>query len=421
MAIDSASTQPDTTVPSLDQLRPGLSRVVVAEDGDSSIVGRPDLNLFLAVPLAGGAFVTALQETGSIELATTRAEEVADAPVDGIDFLRGLVETGLFDDAASELAVAGGGEARRETKWLEGVSQPVAKRFFGRAAWSLYAAAALGATVLMVLVPDLRPHSSNVWFLEDKALSSLVLVALALGLTAVHEAWHWLAGRAAGVPAVFRVSRRGAFLVFETDVSQLVTIPRSQRSGVYLAGMAVDSLNLFLTLALQWAALSHGGPFATGLAGLLGAIAFALVVGIGQQWALVFLRSDVYALLANVLGCHNLYRATWLAAKARLWRLTAEDREELASISEHDRRVGRWFGLVYVVGCLMVGAFLIWWVFPFLEGMARWLVPVVSAGDVGSTEFWTALALLAYSATVWIAPPLLALRERRLRRQGLLL
>jgi putative peptide zinc metalloprotease protein len=421
MAIDSASSHPDSLVPSLEQLRPGLDRVVVAQDGDSSIVGRPDLNLFFAVPLPGGAFVTTLQQTGSIELATTSAEEVADGPVDGIDFLRGLVDTGLFDDPASDLAAAGGGEARRETKWLEGVSQPVAKRFFGRAAWLVYAAAAVGATFLMVLVPDLRPHSSNVWFLEDKALASLLVVALALALTAVHEAWHWLAGRAAGVPAVFRVSRRGAFLVFETDVSQLVTIPRSQRSGVYLAGMAVDSLMLFLTLALQWAALSRGGPAAAGLAGFLGAIAFTLVLGIGQQWALVFLRSDVYALLANVLGCHNLYRATWLAAKSRLWRLSAEDREELASISQHDRRVGRWFGLVYVGGCLLVGAFLIWWVFPFLAGLARWLVPVISDGDVGSTQFWTALALLAYSAAVWIAPPLLALRERRLRRQGLLL
>jgi len=277
MAIDRASTPPESMVPSLEHIRPGLDRVVVAEDGDSSIVGRPDLNLFFAVPLPGGAFVTTLQQTGSIELATTRAEEVAGSPVDGVDFLRGLVATGLFDDATSELAVAGGGEAR------------------------------------------------------------------------------------------------------------------NQRSGVYLAGMAVDSLLLFLALALQWAALNQWGPVAPGLAGFLGAVAFTLVVGIGQQWALVFLRSDVYALLANVLGCHNLYRATWLAAKSRLWRLTDEDREELASISEHDRRVGRWFGLVYVVGCLMVGAFLIWWVFPFLAGMVRWLVPVVSAGDVGSAEFWTAL------------------------------
>lgn len=421
MAIDSASSHPETTVPSMEQLRPGLARVVVVEDGDSVIVGRPDLNLFFAVPLPGGAFVTALQETGSIEVATARAEGIAGEPVDGIDFLRGLIDTGLFDDATSDLAVAGGGEARRETKWLEGVSPRVAKRFFGRAAWFLYAAAALGATLLIVCVPDLRPHSSNVWFTEDKALSSLVVAAIAIALTAVHEAWHWLAGRAAGVPAVFRVSRRGVFLVFETDVSQLVTIPRSQRSGVFLAGMAVDSVILFLALAVQWAALSQGGPTAVGLAAFLGAVAFIKVVGIGQQWALVFLRSDVYALLANVLGCHNLYRAVWLAAKSRLWRLSDEDRAELASISDHDRRVGRWFGLVYVGGCLLVGAFLIWWVLPFLVGLVRWLVPVISAGDIGSTQFWTALALLGYSAAVWLAPPLLALRERRLRRQGQLL
>ena len=39
------------------------------------------------------------------------------------------------------------------------------------------------------------------------------------------------------------------------------------------------------------------------------------VVAVVWQWAAVFLRSDGYAVLANALRCHNLYRATWCSAR----------------------------------------------------------------------------------------------------------
>lgn len=415
MSVESAESPSADLSP--ERLRPVLDLIVVAQDGDSSIIGRPDLNLFIAVPLPGGAFVSTLQETGSLEEATTRASELAGETVDGVDFLEGLLGAGLFDEAVTQ-AVRQDGQ-RQATRWFEGISQPVARRFFGRVAWLVYAAAAIGSAVLIAVIPDVRPHYRNVWFLEDKALSSLVVAVLALALTAVHEAWHWLAGRAVGVPATFRISRRGVFLVIETDVSQLVTVPRRARSGVYLAGMAVDAVVLFAALVLQWVALWTQAP--DPWSRFLGAVVLLNVLGIGQQWALVFLRSDVYALLANVLGCHNLYRATWLSAKARVHGLDAADRAEWEDIGAHDRHVARWFGLVYLAGCLMIGAFLVFWVLPYLAGMIRWLAPILADGDVSSMPFWTAVILLAYSGATWIAPPVLALRERGLRKRGVLL
>ncbi len=69
----------------------------------------------------------------------------------------------------------------------------------------------------------------------------------------------------------------------------------------------------------------------------------------------------------------------------------------------------------------MIGAFLVFWVLPYLVGMIRWLAPILADGDVSSMPFWTAVILLAYSGATWIAPPVLALRERGLRKRGVLL
>jgi hypothetical protein len=123
-------------------------------------------------------------------------------------------------------AVTGAPVNGRAIRWIEGTSPAAAGRLFGRVAWAGYGLAALFAGSVLVARPDLRPGFEDAWFLGDPVLSVLALMPIAVLLTATHEAWHWLAGRAVGVPAVFRVSRRGLWVVFETDLTQVVTLPR---------------------------------------------------------------------------------------------------------------------------------------------------------------------------------------------------
>src|SRR5262249_40425444 len=143
--------------------------------------------------------------------------------------------------------------AERGIRWLEGVSPRTARRFFGRVAWIGYGAAALFSIAVMVLRPDLRPDFEDLWYLTDPVLALVLFILASLILGAVHELWHWLAGRALGIPAVFRLSRRGVMLVFETDLSQVVTIHRRKRYGAYLAGMAFDCVVLATALGIRLA------------------------------------------------------------------------------------------------------------------------------------------------------------------------
>ena len=150
------------------------------------------------------------------------------------------------------------------------------------------------------------------------------------------------------------------------------------------------------------------------LAGFAYYVAFALV----WQLAAVFLRNDCYAVLANALRCHNLYRATGLTAKARLWRLSAAEVSELDGISAHDRGVARWFSGVYLAGMLVMGWVALTYALPTALAFGAWLVEQLRSRDPGQVVFWEALAVLALAAVQWGAPALLAVRERRLRRSG---
>jgi hypothetical protein len=398
-----------------------LSLLVTAQDGEEYVLGRPDLGVYVAVPEPGVVLIRALQDGASLAEATGRASLAAGAAVDGADFLAGLADLGLLAEPARAPAGDPGPAAGRLVRWTDGVSQRAAGRLFGRVAWTGYALAALFAGVVLVARPDLRPSFEDAWFLGDPVLCVLALAPVGVLLTATHEAWHWLAGRAVGVAAVFRVSRRGIWVVFETDLTPVVTLPRRRRYSPFLAGMAWDGSLLAGALALRLLYRADLLPLPPLADRLLGVVVLTQVITLTWQGAAVFLRTDGYAVLANALRCHNLYRASWLTTKDRLWRLTPAEAGELAGISRHDRRVARWFGLGYVLGLAATGWLAVNVGLPFLLSMALWVANNLAAPAVGSVAFWESVAVLALLLAQWSAPPLLALRERRLRQAGTLL
>lgn len=404
-------------------LAPALARVVVAADGDGYVIGRPDLAVYVVVPEPGAVLVKALQAGESLAEATARASAVAGAEVDGADFLAGLAAAGILTtpgEASDDPQAAPQRRAGREIRWIEGISPATARRLFGRTAWTLYGLATVFVVVVLAVRPDLRPTYEDAWWLPDPVLSVLTVTALGLPLAVLHEAWHWLAGRAVGVPAIFRVSYRGIFLVVETDLTQIVTVPRRKRYSPFLAGMAFDVCVLAVALGLR---LAHRVDMIT-LAGwldrLLGAVVLIQVLQIVWQWAATFMRSDGYAVIANALRCHDLYRATWLTTKERMARLSEAEAAELAAMSAHDRRVARFFALYYLCGLIAMAWLLAAFAIPLMIAMIWWVGHNLLTPSLTSVAFWESVLVVAVIVGSYAVIPLLARRERRLRRQGAL-
>jgi hypothetical protein len=135
---------------------------------------------------------------------------------------------------------------------------------------------------------------------------------------------------------------------------------------------------------------------------------------------LVFLRTDLYALLACALRCENLYRVSWLTLKRRLLPLTESDTEELRQASDRDKAVARWFSLLYLVGMLGLAWFLLRLALPSAAGLIYWTTRNIMSLSTGDAGFWESLLLAVLIFAEAVAPIPLAIRERRLRAAGVL-
>jgi putative peptide zinc metalloprotease protein len=375
----------------------------VVADGDEFLVGHAESGTFLAMPEIGVWLLRELEGGLTVGEATAKAT-LQGLDLDVADFAATLVAAGLAGTAAAPAVPPpheGGLALRTAARW--------AAPLFSWPAWVLYTTALIGSILLLAVRPRYWPVMTDLFFHPSTGLSLAVMGLLSWVLSGMHELFHGLAGRVAGVPVRFRLGRRLFFPVLETDLSGVWALERRRRYGPFCAGMAWDSLVLATCLALRL--LADSGLVRLPVPGLPAAVALLAVISLGWQF-LIFLRTDLYAVMVNLLGCRNLYRVTYLQWQGRLGRLTSLERAELAGAAAQDLRVARWFGWLYLVGVAWATLFFVRYLIPGLWVTARWVGSSLLSRAPTALEFWLALfvGLLTLVQAVW--PVWLWLRQR---------
>jgi hypothetical protein len=214
---------------------------------------------------------------------------------------------------------------------------------------------------------------------------------------ALHEGWHWLAARAAGVDARFGIDRRLYFLVFETDLSQLWTLPRNRRYGPQFAGLAIDSVVLAAFTGIGLVDRTDLYDIPDSVVSVAAALAYLLVAGMLWQ-CLVFLRTDLYAVLLTATGCHDLWNVKTLILHRAFGRLAPSEAERLAEARPRDVAVARWFRWVYLVGIPGTLAYFAIFYVPVYAELLAWTGRGLTNGPMAAS-FWS--TLLTSAAVLW--------------------
>lgn len=351
--------------------------LTLVKDGEGYIVGSPHTRDYVAIPALGGQIIESLQAGRSIEDCAAATAEAAGEPVDVSAFLTELESAGLLGPAAS---------APRPAPAAASPAVAPLHRL-GRLLFTgpgLLAQTLLGLIGIALLLLDAgaRPVYSDAIVTDAPLVSLLLVAAISTALGLGHELAHVLAAAARGVRSSMSISRRGYFVVLQTDLTDLWSLPRRSRAIPLAAGMLSDAAILGTVLiTLHWSLLGDS-PLILDIAR---AIVFIKFSGILFQFEF-FMRTDVYALFGVATGCRNLWATKGAVARQLIRRPTREDLAVLAAASRREIRWARVYLVLYFPGI----AWMIWYfgafAVPALLAVVELALDAIKSGGLLSLE-----------------------------------
>jgi len=312
--------------------------VSVQPDGDEYTIGDPITGRFIRVPAEAIQIIDLLDGERSIIDIYAFLKEEKELDLDVLDFVKTLNKVGLVERIDDQnINVIDYSGKQNEKIVLAG------KMLFNPYTNYIYIACFLGSVVIMLSQKDLFPVYRDIFIFDYVGLSILLFFIISWVMTFFHELAHYLAAYKEGIHTRFRLSLRLFWLVAEADMTGLWSAPTKKRYLPYLAGMAWDSLFLFIGLMIQIVNIS---PFINRLGALL-----SLILLFRMAWQfLIFLRTDIYYVLANRLSTTNLHHS---ANTAILYRFNKSKKIEWSTFNEREKRYAKRLGILYLFGYLM--------------------------------------------------------------------
>lgn len=379
-----------------------LYRLTMIDEPDGVMVGRPATGSYALFPAEGAQTLRMLAGGASVAETSAWYERTYGSPLDFEDFLEVLADLGfLLPQGESE-------PEETPVRW-----QRLGRALFSVPAWVCYLALAVAAVVEIVRVPALRPSYRDLFFTGQISLIPIVLTAAQIPCLLLHESFHTLAGRRLGLPSTLGIGRRLFYLVAETRMDSLLSVPRRRRYLPFLAGMVLDSV-LVAGLTLLAAAL-RGRGLPAWVPGVCLAVSFSTLLRLLWQFML-HLQTDLYYVAATALRCADLQNATRFFVRAqmrRLLRRAPQPPDE--EWTDRDRQVARYYapllisGYVFSIGSLVwagIPATVRFWstVFNRLRG------PHTPPAQLVDTGIFVALAATQFGLLAYVT-----LRDRRAR------
>jgi hypothetical protein len=393
--------------PSLDAPALRFHRLTFAPDGDEVVIGRRDIDSYGVFPVDGAALLRQLESGRSLDDAARWYEETYGEPVDVDGFLETLTDLEFLRDGDDDSAEA----EPVPVRW-----QRLGAALFSPLAAVVYATVVVTAIVLAVRDPSLAPHHDNIFFTSSLVAVELTVLLGQLPLSGMHELAHLLAGRRLGLASRIRLSNRLYFVVFETTLDGLVSVPRRRRYLPMLAGMGADLVAMAaLTVAAALTRGADGSP--TLVSGVCLALAFSTIPRIAWQFYF-FLETDVYHLAATVSGCIDLQATSrqWLANRGH--RLLGHHDRLVDEEQWHprDRQVARWYAPLMLVGYAVAIGMAVVVAIPIAWRLVHSAFTALVSDDVPASRFWDAAALFALTCAHFALARYLARRDKRAGR-----
>lgn len=373
------------------------------QEDDDFLVGREDLAQYVQMPEVGVEIIKALDAGATVGEATDELSRKYGDDVPVADFVESMIEN-RFVREVDGVVLETVGQARYHMRkarlerlaWL-----------YSKPAYVTYGVIALVLAGLLLFVPGYFPRSRDFFPFKSYSVNLLLAFVLSTLSLCVHELSHLAAARSIGVNGRFSMSNRLIFLVAQTDITNVWSRPREERYIPYLAGMAVDAVQMFLWVVVLLFRDAAGLAVPFVICGVAKQRILQLFMGILWQFRF-YMQTDVYYVITNWLGCRNLIAdaRAYLVSLAR--RLAGRSAGNPSWSDDRERRITKVFSLFYLGGVVITLVVFFGFTVPIVvrgcSGSIRALMAGFSAGHAGFLDgvAFLLLAGLQYGLLLYV-------------------
>lgn len=316
------------------------------EDG-LILVGRRDIGSYVSIPAEAVEVIDLLDSGMTVGEIKRLLEKKHDEEAEIEEFIEDMITNEMVKNIdGSEIATT----SQQQKDLFSMITAHHVGWMFSKYAWVVYISMAVSCLALFAMFPGYIPEPRDFFFHPLYSVAAGLMFFLGWILVAIHELAHLFAAKSVGTEGYFSLSNRLIFIVAQTNLGNIWTVPREKRYIVYFAGMAWDTVMVFVCLILIL--FSDQGIIAlpTLWYNFLKALVFVKV------WAIIWqfrfnMQTDVYYTVANYFKCRSLLSDAQGYIKNILSRfITRIKKVDMSDTPEKEMRAIKFYSLFYFVG-----------------------------------------------------------------------
>jgi putative peptide zinc metalloprotease protein len=307
-----------------------------------------------------------------------------DLEINILDFAQQLVDLGLVKEIDSVgLEFKQSVVEQQSFLWLPSY---IGRIFFNKIALLIFSILLILDVILIFYNPHLFPKYSDLFVFDWMALNIPIWIIINSVLVLFHEFGHVLAMRAYNLPTKLGIGHRMFLVVLETDMTPGWKLPSKNRNILYLAGLCVDTVILFLSLIIQLLYSEKSGIFYS----VQPAIVLSTFIRIIYQCC-VYMKTDLYFVIENSTGCYNLMENAQHLIRKRLSFLKGLKTEVV--IFDGESNIVTMYSIFYFIGVFLTVVLYVGFYIPQLVYAFRKTLPGLGLAPT-TIDFWDALLFM---------------------------
>lgn len=368
----------------------------VQKERDFYLVGSSEIGDFYQFPDDGLKILNMLASGHSAS--TIRSQLAAEQTelVDVDSFVRLLTSIGFVHPKVQLAGVRDQPQpSSRDTKRVFSVNPRIASTILSWPVFVLCTCIITYAIFAAISNHALRLNFNAFYTETNRTPLLLIVMALAFIQVAMHETGHMLAAARHGIKSKYGIGNRLWTIVAESDLTGLLSLPKSKRYFPMLAGLFVDVLCASLLTILLAALLRYG---ASGFSiQVVQALVLEIVIGMIWQFN-IFVKTDIYFVLCNYFSHPDLDLEARAYLRDLLYRISFGLLGSKSSRSVfRDLVVLRVFASIWLFGRIF--SLLILFTV-FIPTMVKYIESAVQMLRGPPTSFWIGCDTLVYVCVI---------------------